>query len=112
MGYRVGKKVGNTYVSTNGRNVRTTTKVDKNTYVTRQYGHTKYRTTGHASLTIWIISIMSSIFAWNYLTDLLGLDGLQFTLDLLPENVRLLVYTIVFSVLLFPVVMKWVFKHL
>ena len=43
MGFRVGKRVGNTYVSTNGRNVRTTTKIGKNTYYTHQYGHSRKR---------------------------------------------------------------------
>ncbi len=41
MGFRVGKRVGNTYVSTNGRNVRTTTKIGKNTYYTHQFGGRK-----------------------------------------------------------------------
>ena len=43
MGFRVGKRVGNTYVSTNGRNVRATTKIGKNTYYTHQYGHSRKR---------------------------------------------------------------------
>ena len=43
MGFRVGKRVGNTYVSTNGRNVRTTTRIGKNTYYTHQFGHKRNR---------------------------------------------------------------------
>lgn len=38
MSLRVGKRVGNTYVSTNGNNVRVTGKVCKGVYVSKQFG--------------------------------------------------------------------------
>ena len=54
MGFRVGKRVGNTYVSTNGRNVRATTKIGKNTYYTHQYGHSQRRSSRNKrSTSVW-----------------------------------------------------------
>ena len=38
MSFRIGKRVGNTYVSTNGKNVRMTTKVGNHTHVSRGFG--------------------------------------------------------------------------
>ena len=45
MGFRIGKRVGNTYISTNGRNVRTTTRIGKNTYYTHHFGYKRSRYT-------------------------------------------------------------------
>lgn len=40
---RIGKRFDNTYISTNGRNVRVTRKISKNIYVSKQFGNKSHR---------------------------------------------------------------------
>ena len=82
MGFRFGGKVGKSYVSTNGRNVRVTTKVSKNVYHTSQFGHKK----NHKSLIGigffgWLFIITLPLFVFNCFMSTLGFSELVIGLD-------------------------------
>ena len=82
MGFRVGKKVGNTYVSTNGRNVRVTTKVSKNVYHTSQFGHKKnHKSSIGIGFFGWLFIIALPLFVFNCFMSTLGLNELVIGLD-------------------------------
>lgn len=88
MGFRVGKKVGNTYVSTNGKNVRTTTKVGKNTYYTHHYNHKQKHSSNkgdNLGLFIWImvlgVSIGFPLWLYNWVFSTIGHENMMITTD-------------------------------
>ena len=82
MGLRVGKRVGNTYVSTNGRNVRVTTKVSKNIYHTSQFGHKKnHKSSVGIGFFGWLFIITLPLFVFNCFMSTLGLNELVIGLD-------------------------------
>jgi hypothetical protein len=82
MGFRVGERVGNTYVSTNGRNVRATTKVSKNVYYTSQFGHKKnHKSSVGVGFFGWLFIITLPLFVFNCFMSTLGLSELVIGLD-------------------------------
>ena len=82
MGFRVGKRAGNTYVSTNGRNVRVTTKVSKNVYHTSQFGHKKnHKSSVGVGFFGWLFIITLPLFVFNCFMSTLGLNELVIGLD-------------------------------
>ena len=54
---RVGKKFDNTYISTNGKNIRVTRKVSKNIYVSKQFGNKSHKKNDEP----WDINIVITI---------------------------------------------------
>ena len=115
MGFRFGKRIGNTYVSTNGRNVRTTTKIGKNTYYSRQWGKSRRGKSGCSFGTV-LFSLGFTVFVWNAFIGAIGCSGLKIDLRLLfmllPDNIQAGAIAIGVAIFSFPFVMAWIFKHL
>jgi hypothetical protein len=69
-------------VSTNGRNVRVTTKVSKNVYYTSQFGHKKnHKSSIGIGFFGWLFIIALLLFVFNCFMSTLGLSELVIGLD-------------------------------
>ena len=116
MGFKVGKRIENTYISTNGRSVRTTTRVGKNVYYSKRWGK-RTRHTGHAGLGVWTFAIISTIIVWNICCGILGINELRFTMNdfwmlwnLIPEDFKALMFYMISGFLISPLIVLKMFK--
>ena len=119
MGFRVGKRVGNTYVSTNGRNVRVTTKLAKGVYHVGQFGHKRNRATKSLA-SLFSVSMIFIILYFTFEIIATNTMGISFNVILgnifssLPKGMQQWILIIGICAVLYPPVMYlvlvWTFK--
>ena len=69
---RVGKKFDNTYISTNGKNIRVTRKVSKNIYVSKQFGNKSHKKNDESLDINIVITIIIMMFClWMTVSSLM-----------------------------------------